>query len=575
MALPIAVVFVAVCGAVFTLNALAARADLRHAQISAQQLKQAIVDGNKPAAAKALASLQSSAHGAHSNTSNPLWKIASWVPIAGKNVKAIRIVTESLDEVATSAMPPVVKIATQLNLNNFSPKNGKVDLAQLATLNSPVAQANAVMAAQETSLARIHPEDLAGPVRRPVADFIARIGDAAAATRITHQTLGLIPTMLGDSKRTYLIVFQNNAEIRATGGLPGSYLIANVKNGKISRGKQGTGSEIPVLPKSAIPLTESEKNIFSGLLGRLFIDTNFTPEFPRTAQFMKSILKKQTGVKVDGVISLDPVAMSYILAGTGPIKLKDGTVLDSTNAVSELLNNSYLRFPQQNQSDDFFKDAAAKLFDFVTDGHGDTGLTIRGLVRAAKEQRIYVWSEKRAEQSQLYTMPVAGTIVPDKKGSPTLGVYLNDATGTKLEYYLRYATTVRPSFCRSDGSQTVHARVDLISLAPANSADLPPSIVNDQYGVKKGRMQFTVRFYLPTGATLVSVRTDTNILGTATREQNGHGVYGIPFILNPGQTAYADMVFRTAPGASNSIHVSATPGAQPGRFVTVAPSLCK
>ena len=566
---------IAIAGAIFILTGLSARADLRHAQVSAQQLKQAIVEGDQGDAATALKSLQSSAHGARRSTNNILWTVASWVPFAGRNAEAVSAVSKSLDEVSSSAMPSVVKIATQLNLNNFSPKNGKVDLALLATLNSPVAKANAVLATQRSKLADIHPEDLAGPVQSPVADFITKINDAADATRITHQTLGLIPTMLGDKKRTYLIVFQNNAQTRATGGLPGSYLIAKVKSGKISRGEQGTGSGIPLLKKAAIPLTPEEKDIFPRSLARLFINTNFTPEFPRTAQFMQAILREQTGVKVDGVISLDPVAMSYILAGTGPVKLKDGTVLTSTNAVSELLNKSYLRFPLQNQSDDFFKDAAAKLFDFVTDGHGNTGQTIRGLVRASKEQRIHVWSAKTAEQSELATMEVAGTLVPDKKGSPTLGVFLNDATGTKLEYYLRYATTVTPNQCKSDGSQTISARIDLASYAPTNAALLPPSIVNDQYGVTKGNMQLTVRFYLPTGAKLVSVRTNTNVLGVATRHQNGHPVYGIPFNLSPGENAYANLVFSTPKGDAKPIQLSMTPGAQVGHPAYVAPSLCR
>lgn len=570
-----AVTVVSICIVVFGATAILARSDVRQAQVDAQNLNEAIIAGDKPAAAKALKSLQSAAHGARSNTDNPLWKVASWAPIVGNDIAAVRDVTKSLDEVASSAMPVIVEVATQLDLNSFSPRDGKLDLAKLATLNGPIAKANTVLAAQKADLAGIRPNDLAGPIRDPIADFVSRIGDAADATRITHHALGLIPSMLGDSKRTYLVVFQNNAEIRATGGLPGSYLVANVEDGKISRGKQGTGSGILPLKKSPIPQTSEEKAIFSGLLGRLFVDTNFTPEFPRTAQFMKAILKKRTDIDIDGVISLDPIAMSYILAGTGPVTLDDGSSLTADNAVSELLNKSYLRFPQQNESDDFFTETAAKLFDFVTDGHGDTGATIRGLVRAAKEQRIYIWSDKQAEQKKLSTMSVSGSLVPDKKDTPTLGVFLNDATGTKLEYYLRYATTVRSVQCKPDGSQTVEARIDMASLAPANAAQLPPSIVTDKYGVAKGHMQYTVRFYLPTGGKLLSVRTDTNVLGTATQMHKGHGVYGIPFLLKPMERAHATIVFRTPPGASKQIQVSTTPSAQAGRNVAIAPSVCR
>ena len=45
--------------------------------------------------------------------------------------------------------------------------------------------------------------------------------------------------MLGsDGPRHYLLVVQNNAEIRSTGGLPGSFMILNAEDGKLSLGTQ-------------------------------------------------------------------------------------------------------------------------------------------------------------------------------------------------------------------------------------------------------------------------------------------------------------------------------------------------
>lgn len=567
-------VLLLICAGIFTLSALSARADLRHAQLSAIELQQAIVEGNKPVASKALDSLQSSTHGAHRSTGNILWKVASWAPLAGDSVGAVRDVAAALDEISHAALPPVVNIATQLDLNTFSPRNGQLELSRLATLNDPVAKANTVLAAQKADLDDIHPDDLVGPVRTRVASLITSIDAAADATRITHEALRLIPTMLGSQKRTYLIVFQNNAEIRSTGGLPGSYLIANVSNGKISRGKQGTGSGIPKLTKNAIRITDEEDALYSNFMARFFVDSNFTPEFPRSAQVMKAIIKKHDGVDVDGVISIDPVAMSYILAGTGPARLKDGTVLTAQNAASELLNQSYLRFPIQNGADDFFKDAAAKLFDFVADGHGDTGQTIRGLVRAAKERRIYVWSDKPAEQRQIANMEVAGSLTADKSGQPTLGVFINDATGTKLEYYLRYDTEVISAGCSANGTQTLNARVTLTSHAPANAALLPSSIVTDKFGVSKGDMRMNVLFYLPTGGKFRSAHLDTLKLGGSVRLHNDHIVKAAPITLAPGQTTVLSIVFTTPRNSPEQISVRSTPGAQAGNNSVVGPSAC-
>jgi EpsI family protein len=71
-------------------------------------------------------------------------------------------------------------------------------------------------------------------------------------------------------------------------------------------------------------------------------DVNFTPDFPRTGEITKAMVEQGLDEDVDGVISVDPVALSYILTGTGPVVLKDGTVLTDSNVVPTLLNRVYV-----------------------------------------------------------------------------------------------------------------------------------------------------------------------------------------------------------------------------------------
>ena len=130
----------------------------------------------------------------------------------------------------------------------------------------------------------------------------------------------LAPGMLGaDGQRNYLLMIQNNAEVRASGGIPGALAILTLDNGKLTLGAQSSASELGQMspPLSVDP---EQEQIYSSRLGEYMHDVNLTPDFPTAASTAQAIWEKKTGQRVDGVISLDPVALSYLLKATGPVK---------------------------------------------------------------------------------------------------------------------------------------------------------------------------------------------------------------------------------------------------------------
>ena len=70
----------------------------------------------------------------------------------------------------------------------------------------------------------------------------------------------------------------------------------------------------PVLPQSA-----AERQIYDGQIAEYFQDTNFTPEFPRTAELVREMWQRTQQQQLDGVLSLDTVTLSYLLRATGPV----------------------------------------------------------------------------------------------------------------------------------------------------------------------------------------------------------------------------------------------------------------
>ncbi len=83
------------------------------------------------------------------------------------------------------------------------------------------------------------------PLRGPVSTIQTKIDDAKSAADSANLAAKLLPDMLGQKgTRRYLLLVQNNAEIRSTGGIPGSFAILKAKNGKLSMGFQGSYQDL-------------------------------------------------------------------------------------------------------------------------------------------------------------------------------------------------------------------------------------------------------------------------------------------------------------------------------------------
>lgn len=116
-----------------------------------------------------------------------------------------------------------------------------------------------------------------------------------------------IPEILGkDEKKTYLVLFQNDKERRATGGFLTSYAIFTVEKGKI---KKETSDDIYQLDNSisSHPAAPEEILNYHKGVSRFFIrDSNLSPDFVESLKLFNQLYEKSSPkVKYDGVIAVD------------------------------------------------------------------------------------------------------------------------------------------------------------------------------------------------------------------------------------------------------------------------------
>lgn len=156
----------------------------------------------------------------------------------------------------------------------------------------------------------------------------------------TQNMVDFIDTMQkvfgSDDFKRYMIVFQNNRELRPTGGFMGSFAILDVQKGKILGLTVPPGGtydlqgqlDVRVKPPTPLLLTNSRWE---------FQDANWWPDFPASAQKMAWFYQHGRKSTVDGVIAVNASVFEKLLSAIGPIQNeKHDVTLSAATALDEL-----------------------------------------------------------------------------------------------------------------------------------------------------------------------------------------------------------------------------------------------
>jgi len=368
--------------------------------------------------------------------------------------------------------------------------------------------------------------------------------------------------MMGsDGPRDYLVLFQNNAELRATGGIPGAVALLHVDGGKLSLVQQASSSDFPRADAPVLPLPSETEGLYGAITGQYIQDVNLTPLFPLSAQLASEMWKRQFGTTVDGVVSMDPVALSYLMTATGPVTLPTGDVLTSDNVVPLLLSEAYSRYEEPAQQDLFFAGTASGVFSAVASGALDPKALVSALARAGDERRIYLWSADAEEQARIAETTLAGELPESTPTQPRFGVYLNDGTGAKMDYYLGAKFGVGQAVCRQDGRSTYVVEVTLRNDAPADAAtSLPPYVTGDgNFGIPPGQVSTNLAVYAPSEGVFMEAVVDGQPVGVQTATDSGHAVVQLQTTLSPGQSTTIKMSFLGGPATTGAAQLETTP----------------
>ncbi len=136
----------------------------------------------------------------------------------------------------------------------------------------------------------------------------------------------------GDKR--YMLLFQNNTELRPTGGFAGSYAIITFHNGYLKNVAMDDIYNIDGQIKENIIPPVPMQHITPNWGMR---DANWFPDFPTSARKIEELYQKDGGLPVDGVLTMTPDVLMDILDVVGPIQMPEyGLTLTSANFLSQV-----------------------------------------------------------------------------------------------------------------------------------------------------------------------------------------------------------------------------------------------
>ena len=378
--------------------------------------------------------------------------------------------------------------------------------------------------------------DLSVPGVKQVAsalgvDFTPIREEAVATVKASSWLAG------ADAPKRYMVAFQNSAEARGTGGILGAFAIVEMNKGAFTVIR--TGSNAVLYSLKDVPVSVPAE--FTRLYGRnpaILQNSNLSPHFPYGAEIWMGLWKKQFGEQLDGVIAVDPSALSYVLQATGPITLKSGEVITSKNVVSDTLQTAYKRYETNNDARkqylvDIMNAAAAK----ITSGQYSKIGMLKAIKQGLIENRILMYSRDLPAETQLATVRLGGFL--SKEPNNEFRAVVENIDASKLDYYLQKSVTIQSTSCNKVPQTQVRVR---LTNTLKTGKGLPAYVLTRADKGKPadlvtGQHRFKLFIYGPTNSVLVSVSREnkTNGLGGASTER-GRPIYVADVDLAPGES---------------------------------------
>jgi len=268
---------------------------------------------------------------------------------------------------------------------------------------------------------------------RPIRKYLSRLRSLSSFVNKyldeLAETLSLVPELVGlESQKNYLIIIQNDKEIRPGGGLLGGYAFLTLENGDFKLTKSGDISFLDRNLTRARPLAPDYLVRFLGERYLYLKDANYFPDFAKSATLIRDLwLATPQSFDLESIIAVDTRFLKSLIEILGEIRLEDGQVVNAANIDQNL--NGFFSFignqssegrPYKNLTSIILNELLKKTFAYGSYNANDL---LRKIISLGKSKHVLFFSGNEKLQNLAEKYNLTGTL------KTTAGDYLliNDA----------------------------------------------------------------------------------------------------------------------------------------------------
>lgn len=260
-----------------------------------------------------------------------------------------------------------------------------------------------------------------------------------------------LPEILGSEKeKTYLVLFENDKELRPTGGFLTAYAIFKVNKGRIQAVKS---SDIYQLDDSiaAHPAAPPQILAYHKNVNKFFIrDSNLSPDFPTSVELFDSLYQKSSQkVKYDGIFAVDTHVLVDTLEILGDTEVrgitfssKEEPKCDCPQVIYKLLDEidrpvGYIKEDRKGILGDLMYALMQKALGFSPSQYW--GPLSQELIRNMQEKHILIYLTDAEAQKAVEAINFGGTL----KQYDGDYLHVNDANmaGAKSNLFVNHTIT--------------------------------------------------------------------------------------------------------------------------------------
>ncbi len=418
-------------------------------------------------------------------------------------------------------------------------------LVRAVAASEPDALRAAELLGRAAAAAASVPATAAGPLRSTAERVASLAVRAEPLVRSWASIAGALPAIAGiEGERRYLLLAQNPAEIRPTGGFIGTYGIVTLRDGGLAGVTVDDVYRLDGQP--GLPRQEPPPALAARLLGRgswELADANWSPHFPEAAADALRLYGAESGDdRIDGVIALGTGAIDRLLRVTGPLTLPEsGIVVRAGETLPVILGAT--RTEGTDRKAPIAELAEVLLARLLALPAADRAGLVRELPGLVRSRDLQAWLVRPAEQALLAGTPLAGELLAGPGDHVDL-VDANVAPSSKLSPVVERAWMLSAAL-GADGSVEHALRTTWRNRGDAD--DPLTRLLRAASESEEGLYGLYVRLLVPGGSELLALEGMSRLPVSGVEETTtiaGRTAWGSYLLIPPGE-AWLAHAWRT------------------------------